>query len=400
MSVCTPKGRIASAKLIWAARGANGAARQGRSSSDQGPFTSAYTPDVVFFFGSCDESTHAFAADHVFAAGLHTRCVTDDSSSDLGSSIASSKTSIASSLYHYRLENGRTYHRYKEGRYQYPNDEKESDRLDLQHELCLLTLDGKLGLAPPNDDDSKVKRVLDLGTGTGLWAIDFGDTHPEAEVIGVDLSPPTAEVPPNVILEVDDIEEPWTYTRPFDYIHSRMMTSSISKWKEYFQKSFDNLVPGGYFEMLEVGSQLQSDDGSMSEDSALVRSGELLREACEIFGRPFQSIPALVDVMKEVGFVDIVMTKFKWPTNSWPKDQKHKLIGTWSLENNLEGIEGWTMAAYTRALNWKKEEVQVFLIDVRKELKDRNIHAYMPIYAIYGKKPKKGLQVGSTPKSV
>lgn len=60
---------------------------------------------------------------------------------------------------------------------------------DLQHNLCLLTFDNKLGLSPPNLSDSKVKRVLDVGTGTGIWAIDFGDEHPDATVIGVDLSP-------------------------------------------------------------------------------------------------------------------------------------------------------------------------------------------------------------------
>lgn len=57
-----------------------------------------------------------------------------------------------------------------------------NEDLDLQHNLYLLTLDYKLGLAPPNDKDSSVKRVLDVGTGTGLWAIEFGDEHPEAEV--------------------------------------------------------------------------------------------------------------------------------------------------------------------------------------------------------------------------
>jgi len=60
---------------------------------------------------------------------------------------------------------------------------------DLQHHLVTLTLGDRLGLAPPNDPDSKVKRVLDVGTGTGIWAVDFGDEHPEAKVIGVDLSP-------------------------------------------------------------------------------------------------------------------------------------------------------------------------------------------------------------------
>ena len=46
----------------------------------------------------------------------------------------------------------------------------------------LLTLDNKLGLSPPCRPDSKVQRVLDLGTGTGIWATDFGDEHPMAAV--------------------------------------------------------------------------------------------------------------------------------------------------------------------------------------------------------------------------
>lgn len=53
---------------------------------------------------------------------------------------------------------------------------------DLQHNLFLLTFYYQLGLAPCNAKDSGVKRVLDVGTGTGLWAIEFADEHPEAEV--------------------------------------------------------------------------------------------------------------------------------------------------------------------------------------------------------------------------
>ena len=45
---------------------------------------------------------------------------------------------------------------------------------DLQHHLFLLTFDGKLGLCPANEKDAKVGRVLDVGTGTGIWAIDYG----------------------------------------------------------------------------------------------------------------------------------------------------------------------------------------------------------------------------------
>ena len=43
---------------------------------------------------------------------------------------------------------------------------------DLQHHLFLLTLHGQLHLAPIKPDPHN---VLDIGTGTGIWAIDFGE---------------------------------------------------------------------------------------------------------------------------------------------------------------------------------------------------------------------------------
>lgn len=51
--------------------------------------------------------------------------------------------------------------------------------LEIQHNTWLLTLRGALALSPNVDD---AKRVLDLGTGSGIWAIDYADTHPDAEV--------------------------------------------------------------------------------------------------------------------------------------------------------------------------------------------------------------------------
>jgi SAM-dependent methyltransferase len=112
-----------------------------------------------------------------------------DADSSLGADNTSSTHSLRSSILDFRQENGRTYHAFRDGKYNLPNDDEENERLDLQHNLFLLTLDNKLGLSPPNLPGSKVKRVLDVGTGTGIWAIDFGDEHPEATVIGVDLSP-------------------------------------------------------------------------------------------------------------------------------------------------------------------------------------------------------------------
>ncbi len=57
--------------------------------------------------------------------------VDDDADSAIGvRSLASSTTSIGSSILKGRQENGRTYHAYKDGKYVLPEDETEQDRLD------------------------------------------------------------------------------------------------------------------------------------------------------------------------------------------------------------------------------------------------------------------------------
>lgn len=49
-----------------------------------------------------------------------------------------------------------------------------------RNHLWLLTLNDALFLAPLADP----QRVLDVGTGTGLWCIDMADRYPACEVIG------------------------------------------------------------------------------------------------------------------------------------------------------------------------------------------------------------------------
>jgi methylase of polypeptide subunit release factors len=57
--------------------------------------------------------------------------------------------------------------------------------LDLHHEIFLRMLSGRLHDAPIG---KQPQRILDIGTGTGIWAIDMADTYPSAEVIGTDLT--------------------------------------------------------------------------------------------------------------------------------------------------------------------------------------------------------------------
>jgi len=91
--------------------------------------------------------------------------------------------------------------------------------------------------------------------------------------------------------------------------------------------------------------------------------------------------------MQEAGFVDIQHRMFMWPTNSWPKDPFMKELGRWNQINILDGLEGFCLALLTRGLGWKKEEVDVFVARVSRDLRDRRIHAYFPMPVVFCRKP-------------
>ncbi|KAL4989597.1 S-adenosyl-L-methionine-dependent methyltransferase [Aspergillus falconensis] len=309
-----------------------------------------------------------------------------DDDDTYSSEIESYATSVSSSVMNYHWQYGRRYHAYKEGSYKFPNDEREQDRLDMLHNMFRLVLNGKLFLAPIDDGPL---RVLDIGTGTGIWAIEFADEFPSAqEITGNDLSPIQPPwVPPNVIFEVDDVESEWPPRRPFDFIHSRYMCGSIEDWPRLAQQAYSQLKPGGWIEFQEFHLVNYSEDGSLKDGNNVNRFYELLREALDKINRPVTIGKELKRIVDQTGFVNVHHKVFQLPLGTWPRERRMKEIGALNMLQMLEGLEAFSAATFTNILGWTIEEVQVFLTLVRKDARDRGVHMMHDFHVVYAQKP-------------
>ncbi|OLN92127.1 Demethylmenaquinone methyltransferase 1 [Colletotrichum chlorophyti] len=211
-------------------------------------------------------------------------------------------TSLASSVRDFNFENKRRYHRFKEGRYLLPNDDAEQDREDMKHALVVHICEGSLHSTPLD----KPQKILDVGTGTGIWAMDMGDEYPEAEIIGIDLSPiQPGYVPPNVHFVVDDAEAEWLYAdNSVDYVHLRNMAPFIKNWSKLLAEAYRVLKPGGWVEIQEMRWRFDCDDNTQGPDYSLTKMVEYFVQAAAKFGFESDATQTNPARLKAVGFVN------------------------------------------------------------------------------------------------
>jgi SAM-dependent methyltransferase len=232
----------------------------------------------------------------------------EENDSTYGDSVRSETASLASSIFEYQYENGRRYHSFQAGRYFAPDDEQEQERLDLVHHIQSMILGGELYRAPIE----RPLRILDVGTGTGIWAMDIGDKFPHADIVATDLSPiQPLWTPPNLQFEIDDCEAEWTYKEKFDFIHIRNMGGAISDWPRLLEQALNHLRPGGWIEVGDFEVWGSTDDNSLPEDSSYNIWQNNLKKAGEKTGRIMNIIPQMKDLVTQAGFEQVQEDTYK-----------------------------------------------------------------------------------------
>ncbi|KAH7147923.1 S-adenosyl-L-methionine-dependent methyltransferase [Fusarium sp. MPI-SDFR-AT-0072] len=257
-------------------------------------------------------------------------------------------------------------------RYPIPNDDAEQNRDDMKHAMMLELTNGNLFFSPIVKNPQK---IIDLATGTGIWAIDIADKFPSASVIGVDLSPiQPSWVPPNLKFLVDDIEDEWMHGGDFDFVHMRC----ISPWLK------DEVKPGAWIEIQELDARANCDDGSLAPDAPLAKFFDTAEQAVASFGMKFRAGENLREPLEKAGFTNVSCKVLKVPIGTWAKDKKLRLIGLY-LKTAVNDMFG-AMAAKPLRKILEPEEIEVFLADARKDLNNVNIHSYEKYYFWMGQK--------------
>ncbi|KAI5807694.1 S-adenosyl-L-methionine-dependent methyltransferase [Peziza echinospora] len=286
-------------------------------------------------------------------------------------------------------EHGRRYHGFRSGSYMYPNDEAEKDRLDMIHKMYLVLRKDELHRAPITRNYAQT-RILDLGTGTGIWAMDMADKYPDAEVIGVDLSLIQPKwIPENVRFVISDFESEWALGKEsFDLVHLRSAIGSVSSWKNLFRKAFEHLKPGyGWIEYVDIDMETYSEDGSLSPKSHLSQWQQILFDATDRTGKPLRYSTRVREQLMEAGFVDIQQTTIRVPLNAWPTDPYMKECGRWFGLSLMEGLEAISLGPLTRVLGWAPDDVKQFIAPVKKDISNKSIHGFNNLHIWIARRP-------------
>lgn len=125
----------------------------------------------------------------------------------------------------------------------------------------------------------------------------------------------------------------------------------------------------------------------MPEDYAYRKFISVAIEGFAVFGVDVLAIEKNAPLLAATGFDRVEEKVWKIPIGTWPRDRKLKTVGLYNRCMIYDALNAVGMAPLTRGLGWSAEEVEVFLVDVRRSLMNAGVHSYLTFHVVYGQKP-------------
>jgi SAM-dependent methyltransferase len=200
-----------------------------------------------------------------------------------------------------------------------------------------------------------VKAILDVGAGTGAWATAMARTHPGAEVIATDLTPPElpeGTAPPNLKVQWQDAgADEWPFEAGrFDFVHARMLGAGVDNWTAFVAKCWTHLAPGGILELSNASHPYRADraEADSGSASALIRFSSVLEESWSRGGPDWQSVHRIAETLSDHGFADAREHTFRWPLGEWADNDRQRRVGALTMRNFTRFIQGMGVPLLTK----------------------------------------------------
>ncbi|KAJ7350575.1 S-adenosyl-L-methionine-dependent methyltransferase [Mycena albidolilacea] len=197
------------------------------------------------------------------------------------------------------------------------SDGAEWDRLDAQHNGIAKYLDHKLSPV----DLGKPRKILEIGSGSGAWAIQAAKQYPDADVLAVDMNPlPARPLPSNIRFQQLDILQPFPFPAgTFDVIHVRFVLCHLPNGHTVLPRIIDLVAPGGWLlvddiDFLHAFEGLDKAPGVKRGFTGLIKSMES-HAGDPHFGTSLKSYLESSSALSEVN-----VTKVDVPINPIPED--------------------------------------------------------------------------------
>ncbi len=221
---------------------------------------------------------------------------------------------------------------------------------------------------PIRADLNSPLRILEVGCGTGFMTNYLAEKYPEAEVIGIDLSPvPCTGVREGVkFIQGDFLEllhgpaKHGLQKGSFDYVFSRMLVFGITDWSGYVARVKEVLAPGGHIELQEIDFNYFDGD-----EKLLSSSWTWLEDQHTAFLERGLNIYAgsnLATYLKEAEFLDVQMRQFRWIFGKWIGHPETDMIGEYSARY----LPPANFGAYSKVMGHKRTQQQ--LDEVKKQM--------------------------------
>ncbi|KAG8937132.1 hypothetical protein FRC00_007171 [Tulasnella sp. 408] len=248
------------------------------------------------------------------------------------------------------------------------------------HQMHLLSLGG---LYPASDlveralinrKDGSTPHVLDVGTGSGIWAREVAQKFPKVQVVGIDLNPVPimTETPSNCSFEVRDATSVESLKGlgqvvKFDVIHIRALDNGIHDYKQVIDNASEVLRPGGVLLLASVGMY------AYDEEKKLLPSTASEGRKPSALGCLFSALLNKDErrMLSGLGRIGSMETRGPWMEDG---ERSEQAIGALTRENTL-GIMDISEKMLIQA-GYEPELVKEWVAGSRREIKAQEPRVY------------------------